>query len=194
MHAVDILAGVPALAGGDSVLRLAAAIAIGFVLGFEPLRRDALAPPLRAATLAGLAALLAWAGETLALRAGPEGVQELAPLALGAVVGLTWLALGTLILGWRNPEVLASAAGLWTATAAGLAAGAGLHLVATTVTLLSLLFVNILRWVVDGLPKTIVLEAAPEESRAPVGRAGLIPTLRPIIAEDARRRRTWRNR
>jgi uncharacterized membrane protein YhiD involved in acid resistance len=194
MHAVDILAGLPALAGGDSVLRLAAALVIGFALGFEPLRRDALAPPLRGATLAGLAALLAWSGEMLVLRAGPGGLQELAPLALAAAGGLAWLALGTLILGWRNPEVLAGAAGLWTATTAGLAAGAGLHIVAVTVMLLSLLFVNILRWMVAALPKTIVLEAAPEESRAPVGRTGLIPTLRPIIAEAAQRRRTWRNR
>ena len=194
MSAFDVLAGHHALVGGDAVLRLAAAVAIGFALGFEPLRRGALAPPLRAAVLAGLAAMLALVGQGIAHRMGPQGLTpaEVAPLALGTVVGLIWLALGTVILTWRQPDALAGAAGLWAATALGLAAGAGLYLVATVLTLLFLFFVNILRWMVAALPKTIVLEAAPEESRARAGRAGLIPGLRPVIAEV--RRRTWRNR
>ena len=173
----NALAGLQSLAG-ENVSRLVVAALAGLLLGFEPARRGDWAPSLRGAALAVIAALTACYGESVALHAHGSGTaaQGLASLMLGLTGAVLWLALGTLILAWRNPAALAGAAALWSVAAAGLAAGVGMHLVAGVVTLMSLLFVNMLRWIVEGLPRT----AAEVEAEA---MADPIRPLRPVRAE-----------
>ncbi len=74
-----------------------------------------------------------------------DGV-DLSRVAAGVVVGMGFLGAGTILRGEGEIRGLTTAATLWTAAAIGLAAGAGLYLVALATSLIALGALQASRW------------------------------------------------
>jgi putative Mg2+ transporter-C (MgtC) family protein len=112
----------------EAILRFLLAVALGAGIGYQ---RE------RAGKAAGMRTLiLVSAGAALFTLAsifgfGTEGV-DVSRVAAGVVVGVGFIGAGVILRGQREEEVagLTTAATIWTTAAIGLAAGAGMYLVA----------------------------------------------------------------
>ena len=116
----------------EVVLRLLLASALAAVIGFERERRGKPAG-LRTHVLIGLgAALFAAAGDI-----GFAGVES-SRIAAGVVTGIGFLGAGAIIRRGGEVEGLTTAATMWVVAAIGLASGAGLYVVASVTTAITL--------------------------------------------------------
>ena len=123
----------------DMVLRLLLAVAMGALIGFE--RQHARKPAgLRTHVLVCIGAALF----TIASIYGFGEGSDPARVAAGVVVGVGFLGAGTII---RTPEGilvgLTTASSIWAVAAIGLAAGAGLYILAPVATLIVLIMLRL---------------------------------------------------
>jgi len=121
------------------VLRLLLAVAMGALIGFE--RQHARKPAgLRTHVLVCIGAALF----TIASIYGFGEGSDPARVAAGVVVGVGFLGAGTII---RTPEGilvgLTTASSIWAVAAIGLAAGAGLYILAPVATLIVLIMLRL---------------------------------------------------
>ena len=77
---------------------------------------------------------------------GSTEAIDLSRVAAGVVVGMGFLGAGTILRGEKGVRGLTTAATLWTAAAIGLAAGAGLYLVAIVTCIIALLALQASTW------------------------------------------------
>jgi putative Mg2+ transporter-C (MgtC) family protein len=137
------------------VFRMAAAVVLGGVIGFE---REFLARPagMRTHILVSLAAAT-FAVVTLELlaHAKAEGVTSTDPIRVieAVTAGVAFLAAGTIIHSRGKVQGLTTGASLWLAGAIGAATGIGFYLIAVLATVLAFLVLTVLRWVEERMPK-----------------------------------------
>ena len=127
----------------EAVLRLLLATFLGAVIGFQ--RERAHKPAgLRTHILISLGSALF----TIVSIMGFTGTVDPARVAAGVVTGVGFLGAGVIFRGMRGdiPIVgLTTAASIWVAAAIGIAAGAGMYLIATIVAFLTLIILYIPR-------------------------------------------------
>ena len=134
---------------GVMVLRIAVGAALGGVIGYE---RDRHGRPvgLRTHVIVGLAAatfmiVSAFFYELQGYSAG-EGVEvDASRIAASVVSGIGFLAGGAILRNGLTIQGLTTAAGLWLVTAIGLCAGAGMFIVAASVTAMGVVTLTIMR-------------------------------------------------
>jgi putative Mg2+ transporter-C (MgtC) family protein len=116
----------------EMVLRLLLAAVLGGVIGFQ--REKAGKPAgLRTHALIAMGAALFTIAGTLAFSGDP------ARIAAGVVAGVGFLGGGAILHRHRNVEGLTTAATMWISAAIGLAAGAGLYIVAPVTAIVTLI-------------------------------------------------------
>lgn len=120
----------------EIVLRLLLAAALGAVIGFQR-ERAKKAAGLRTHILISLGAALF----TIVSLFGFPGTADVSRVAAGVVTGIGFIGAGVVIHGTRGERVvgLTTAASIWITAAVGLAAGAGMYIVATVAAVLTLL-------------------------------------------------------
>lgn len=111
----------------DVTLRLLLAIALGAIIGYQR-ERSSKAAGLRTHTLISLGAALF----TVVSIFGFSGAVDPSRVAAGVVVGVGFIGAGVIFRGMRGEGVagLTTAASIWASAGVGLAAGAGLWLIA----------------------------------------------------------------
>ena len=111
----------------DVTSRLLLAIALGAVIGYQR-ERSSKAAGLRTHTLISLGAAVF----TVASIFGFSGAVDPSRVAAGVVVGVGFIGAGVIFRGMRGEGVagLTTAASIWASAGVGLAAGAGLWLIA----------------------------------------------------------------
>jgi putative Mg2+ transporter-C (MgtC) family protein len=124
----------------DIVLRLLLAAALGTVIGFQR-ERAKKAAGLRTHTLISLGAALF----TVVSIFGFPGTADVSRVAAGVVTGIGFIGAGVIIHGTRGERVvgLTTAASIWITAAIGLAAGAGLYIMAVVAAILTLVVLRI---------------------------------------------------
>jgi putative Mg2+ transporter-C (MgtC) family protein len=127
----------------EAVLRLLLATALGAIIGFQ--RERAHKPAgLRTHILISLGSALF----TIVSIMGFVGTVDPARVAAGVVTGVGFLGAGVIFRGMRGdtPIVgLTTAASIWVSAAVGIAAGAGMYIIATVVGILTVLILLIPR-------------------------------------------------
>jgi putative Mg2+ transporter-C (MgtC) family protein len=127
----------------EAVLRLLLATALGAIIGFQ--RERAQKPAgLRTHILISLGSALF----TIVSIMGFVGTVDPARVAAGVVTGVGFLGAGVIFRGMRGdtPIVgLTTAASIWVSAAVGIAAGAGMYIIATVVGILTVLILLIPR-------------------------------------------------
>lgn len=111
----------------DVISRLLLAIALGAIIGYQR-ERSSKAAGLRTHTLISLGAALF----TVVSIFGFSGAVDPSRVAAGVVVGVGFIGAGVIFRGMRGEGVagLTTAASIWASAGVGLAAGAGLWLIA----------------------------------------------------------------
>lgn len=177
----------------DLLLRLTAAAALGGVIGLDRHRADK-AAGLRTHMLVGLGSALFMVvsrhGFDSVVR--PSLVQvDPSRVASQVVTGIGFLGAGAILR--RNEAVLGltTAASVWTVSAVGLAAGAGMYVAASLTTAVALLVLTALRWVEDRIgvrpgPRTISLLVQGREAAARVVDHALAESGRTVVDFRAR--------
>jgi len=127
----------------EAVLRLLLAAFLGAIIGFQ---REWVHKPagLRTHILISLGSALF----TVVSIMGFTGTVDPARVAAGVVTGVGFLGAGVIFRGMRGdiPVVgLTTAASIWVSAAIGIAAGAGMYLIATVVAVLTLIILLIPR-------------------------------------------------
>jgi len=145
-----------ALGPGVVALRLAVAMGLGAVIGFERERRERPAG-LRTHVLVAMASAM-FALVALEILAAPALGQErlrIDPLRLVEAVtgGVAFLAAGSIIVARGHVRGLTTGAGMWFAGAVGLACGLGYFQIAGLGTGFAIVVLVLLRWIEDALPK-----------------------------------------
>jgi putative Mg2+ transporter-C (MgtC) family protein len=116
----------------EMVLRLLLAVVLGGVIGYQ--REKAGKPAgLRTHALIAMGAALFTIAGTLAFS------NDSGRVAAGVVAGVGFLGGGAILHRHRNVEGLTTAATMWVAAAIGLAAGAGLYIVAPVTAIVTLI-------------------------------------------------------
>jgi putative Mg2+ transporter-C (MgtC) family protein len=112
----------------EAILRVLLAVALGAVIGYQR-ERAGKAAGLRTLVLVGAGAALFTVVSIFGF--GTQGV-DISRVAAGVVVGVGFIGAGVILRGQREEEVagLTTAATIWVTAAIGLAAGAGMYLVA----------------------------------------------------------------
>lgn len=123
----------------DLVLRLAAGLVLGAIIGFE---RELHRQPagFRTHSLVSLGAALF----TVVSAFGFGGVSDPTRIAAQIVSGIGFIGAGTILQYRGNIRGLTTAASLWSVAAVGTAAGAGLYVVAGAGTVLILVVLSLL--------------------------------------------------
>lgn len=116
----------------EAILRVLLAVALGAGIGYQR-ERAGKAAGMRTLILVGAGAALFTVVSVFGF--GTEGV-DISRVAAGVVVGVGFIGAGVILRGQREEEVagLTTAATIWVTAAIGLAAGAGMYLVAVIVT------------------------------------------------------------
>lgn len=116
----------------EAILRVLLAVALAAGIGYQR-ERAGKAAGMRTLILVGAGAALFTVVSTFGF--GAEGV-DISRVAAGVVVGVGFIGAGVILRGQREEEVagLTTAATIWVTAAIGLAAGAGMYLVAVIVT------------------------------------------------------------
>ena len=119
----------------EIVLRLLLAAALGAIVGFQRERAHKVAG-LRTHVLIALGAALF----TVVSVYGFPGSADVSRVAAGVVTGIGFIGAGVIFRGIGNDHVvgLTTAASVWVTAAVGLAAGAGMYIIATATTVLVL--------------------------------------------------------
>jgi putative Mg2+ transporter-C (MgtC) family protein len=112
----------------EAILRVLLAVALGAGIGYQR-ERAGKAAGLRTLVLVGAGAALFTVVSIFGF--GTEGV-DISRVAAGVVVGVGFIGAGVILRGQREEEVagLTTAATIWVTAGVGLAAGAGMYLVA----------------------------------------------------------------
>jgi len=112
----------------EAILRVLLAVGLGAGIGYQR-ERAGKAAGLRTLVLVGAGAALFTVVSIFGF--GTEGV-DISRVAAGVVVGVGFIGAGVILRGQREEEVagLTTAATIWVTAAIGLAAGAGMYLVA----------------------------------------------------------------
>jgi putative Mg2+ transporter-C (MgtC) family protein len=112
----------------EAVLRVLLAVALGAVIGYQR-ERAGKAAGLRTLVLVATGAALFTVVSVFGF--GAEGV-DISRVAAGVVVGVGFIGAGVILRGRSEEEVagLTTAATIWVTAGVGLAAGAGMYLVA----------------------------------------------------------------
>ena len=112
----------------EAILRVLLAVALGAGIGYQR-ERAGKAAGLRTLVLVGAGAALFTVVSIFGF--GTQGV-DISRVAAGVVVGVGFIGAGVILRGQREEEVagLTTAATIWVTAAIGLAAGAGMYLVA----------------------------------------------------------------
>jgi putative Mg2+ transporter-C (MgtC) family protein len=112
----------------EAILRVLLAVALGAAIGYQR-ERAGKAAGMRTLVLVGAGAALFTVVSIFGF--GTEGV-DISRVAAGVVVGVGFIGAGVILRGQREEEVagLTTAATIWVTAAIGLAAGAGMYLVA----------------------------------------------------------------
>ena len=136
----------------DMTLRILAAIALGFVLGFEREITNKYAG-LRTHILVCLGACIftiisiygfpMFSGEIPEYH--PNGIRDTARVAAQVVTGIGFIGAGTVLRNGPTVFGLTTAATLWMAASIGLACGSGMYDVATIATFASVLVLTLIR-------------------------------------------------
>jgi putative Mg2+ transporter-C (MgtC) family protein len=116
----------------EAILRVLLAVALGAGIGYQR-ERAGKAAGLRTLILVSTGAALFTVASIFGF--GTEGV-DISRVAAGVVVGVGFIGAGVILRGQREEEVagLTTAATIWVTAGVGLAAGAGMYLVALIVT------------------------------------------------------------
>jgi putative Mg2+ transporter-C (MgtC) family protein len=175
------------ISNGEMLLRLAAAIVFGGAIGWERELREQPAG-LRTHLLVALASATF---ALVSLHAAQfqnytnDGIirYDGGRIASNIVVGIGFLGGGAILHAGMTVKGLTTAASLWLVAAIGLASGAGMTLLAATVTCLSLFALVVLRFAVEIPRKKIVrLSVRIETCGEFISRVDLIAFLRPVGA------------
>jgi putative Mg2+ transporter-C (MgtC) family protein len=112
----------------EATLRFLLAVALGAVIGYQR-ERAGKAAGLRTLILVGAGAALFTVVSEFGF--GTQGV-DISRVAAGVVAGIGFIGAGVILRGQREEEVagLTTAATIWVTAGVGLAAGAGMYLVA----------------------------------------------------------------
>ncbi len=112
----------------EAILRLLLAVGLGAGIGYQR-ERAGKAAGMRTLILVGAGAALFTVVSIFGF--GAEGV-DISRVAAGVVVGVGFIGAGVILRGQREEEVagLTTAATIWVTAGVGLAAGAGMYLVA----------------------------------------------------------------
>jgi putative Mg2+ transporter-C (MgtC) family protein len=126
----------------DMVLRLLLAAALGAVIGYQRERANKPAG-LRTHILISLGSALF---TVVSIFGFGDGV-DVSRVAAGVVTGIGFIGAGVIFRGMRGDHVmgLTTAASIWATAAIGLAAGAGMYLIATVVAAITVLVLMIPR-------------------------------------------------
>ncbi len=120
----------------EAGLRLLLAAGLGAVIGFQ---RERAGKPagLRTHILIGMGSALF----TIVSIYGFSGAADLARIAAGVVTGIGFIGAGVIFRGMRGDKVMGitTAASIWITAAIGIAAGAGLYIIATIAAVVTLL-------------------------------------------------------
>ncbi len=133
----------------EAIMRLAAAVALGGVIGFEreTLNKDA---GIRTHMLVTMGSAGFMVGSVLMVGlANPEGEVgrgDITRVASTIVTGIGFLAGGIIFKSESSIQGLTTAAGLWVAAAVGLLVGAGFYITAIGLTVLELFVLLVVRW------------------------------------------------
>ncbi|MDD5288402.1 MAG: MgtC/SapB family protein [Dehalococcoidales bacterium] len=117
----------------EMVLRLLLAAALGAIIGFQ---REHVGKPAGARTL-GLISAGAAMFSVISILSFPGG--DPSRIAAGVVTGIGFLGAGAILHRHGGVEGLTTAATIWIAAGIGLAAGAGLYIIAPVVTAIALI-------------------------------------------------------
>ncbi|HMB08273.1 MAG TPA: MgtC/SapB family protein [Isosphaeraceae bacterium] len=141
-------------------LRMGAAIALGGAIGFE---RELHEQPagLRTHILVSLASatfILISAHFVFFQHYTNDGIvrADVGRIAANVVVGIGFLGGGAILHSGLQIKGLTTAASLWLVAAIGLASGAGMYLLAATVTLLALFALEVLRKLIEAPRKRVI--------------------------------------
>lgn len=134
----------------ELLVRVAVALGLSAIIGFErDLNREEAG--LRTHTLVGLGA----AAFTVVSGIGfPDGGGDPTRIAAGIVTGVGFIGAGTILRTEGAVRGLSTAASLWTVGAIGMAAGAGLFVLAAGTTILALVVLEVL----DRLERVLIHE------------------------------------
>ena len=120
----------------EAGLRLLLAAGLGAVIGFQ---RERAGKPagLRTHILIGMGSALF----TIVSIYGFGGTADPARIAAGVVTGIGFIGAGVIFRGMRGDKVMGitTAASIWITAAIGIAAGAGLYIIATAAAVITLL-------------------------------------------------------
>ncbi len=171
----------------EMLMRLGAAIVLGGAIGFERERREQPAG-LRTHILVALAsatfALVSFHVESFQnYKADGLIRMDTGRIASNIVVGIGFLGGGAILHAGMTVKGLTTAASLWLVSAIGLAAGGGMFLLATAVTVLTL-FALVVLWIVVEVPRRRIvrLEVRIDLEGEFLSRADLIEHIQPIGA------------
>lgn len=117
----------------EMVLRILLAGVLGAIVGFQ---RQLVGKPAGARTL-GLISVGAATFSVISIISFPGG--DPSRIAAGVVTGIGFLGAGAILHRHGGVEGLTTAATIWAAAGIGLAAGAGLYIIAPVVTIMSLI-------------------------------------------------------
>lgn len=117
----------------EMVLRLLLAALLGAIIGYQ---RQLVGKPAGARTL-GLISVGAATFSIISALSFPGG--DPSRIASGVVTGIGFLGAGAILHRHGGVEGLTTAATIWAASGIGLAAGAGLYIIAPTVTVIALI-------------------------------------------------------
>lgn len=117
----------------EMVLRLLLACILGAIIGFQ---RQLVGKPAGARTL-GLISIGAATFSVISTLSFPGG--DPSRIAAGVVTGIGFLGAGAILHRHGGVEGLTTAATIWATAGVGLAAGAGLYLIAPAVTVMALI-------------------------------------------------------
>jgi putative Mg2+ transporter-C (MgtC) family protein len=133
----------------DAIVRLAVAVVLGGMIGFEreTLNKDA---GLRTHMLVTLGSAGFMVGSVLMVGlANPEGQVgrgDITRVASTIVTGIGFLAGGIIFKSESQVQGLTTAAGLWVAAAVGMLVGAGFYITAVGLTVLELFVLLVVHW------------------------------------------------
>jgi putative Mg2+ transporter-C (MgtC) family protein len=175
------------LTNTDLFLRLAVSVVLGGAIGWEREARDVPAG-LRTHLLVSLAsATFALVSFYVAFFQNytTEGIVRVdgARIASNIVVGMGFLGGGAILRSGMSVRGLTTAASLWLTAAIGLAAGGGMLLLATSVTVISLFALVVLRFTVE-MPrrKHLQIHVRIDLEGDFISRASLLEFLEPVPA------------
>jgi len=117
----------------EMVLRLLLAAVLGAIIG---LQRESVGKPAGARTL-GLISIGAAMFSVISIMSFPGG--DPSRIAAGVVTGIGFLGAGAILHRHGGVEGLTTAATIWVAAGVGLAAGAGLYIIAPAVAVMALI-------------------------------------------------------